>query len=280
MICIFHYAGHSNNSPFNKADSLVNVGELNWALLEYERIIYVTTDNSERTIALLKKSECYILLQDLKSAEKNIQRIIYTGLSDSLQYIARYNSAFYSYLNKNYNQSISELLMIENFLPDSLKISSYLLYSLVLNENREWDKAKEKLIEWTNYTYSTNSLKKDSVLKTINQLYNSKNYPKYKSPEKAHLYSSFVPGLGQAYSGYFADAAFSAIMQLTGIGIAAYGILVAKYYVTGAVLGYGIFQRFYLAGTKRAEFLANKHNHLSARKYNDTIKEFILKLTE
>lgn len=248
--------------------------------MEYERIIYTTTDNTERTNALLKKSECYVLLQDLKSAEKNLQRIFYSGLNDSLQYVARYNSAFYSYLNKNYNQSISELVMIDNFLPDSIKIASYILYALVLNENREWEKAKEKLEEWVKFTYSNNNLTKDSILNSISQLYSSKNYPKYKNPEKAHLYSSFVPGLGQAYSGYFADAAFSAIMQLSGIGIAAYGILVAKYYVTGFVLGYGVFQRFYMAGTKRAEFLANKHNHVSARKYNDCIKDFLINLPE
>ncbi len=280
MICIFHYAGRSNNPPFQKADSLVKVGELNWALMEYERIIYATTDNAERTLALLKKSECYVLLQDLKSAEKNLQRIFFSGLSDSLQYVARYNSAFYSYLNKNYNQSISELVMIDNFLPDSIKISSYILYALVLNENREWDNAKEKLVKWTDYNYSNQPQKRDSLINVINKLYHPKNYPKYKNPEKAHLYSSFVPGLGQAYSGYFADAAFSAIMQLTGIGVAAYGILVAKYYVTGFVLGYGIFQRFYMAGTKRAEFLANKHNHVSARKYNDCIKDFLLQLPQ
>lgn len=248
--------------------------------MEYERVVFTTNDNTERTMALLKKSECYVLLQDIKSAEKNLQRIFYSGLTDSLQYVARYNSAFYSFLNKNYNQSISELVMIDNFLPDSIKTSSYILYALVLNENREWDKAKEKLLLWANYNYSNNLQTRDSLINAINNLYNPKKYPKYKNPEKAHIYSSFVPGLGQAYSGYLADAAFSAIMQLTGIGVAAYGIFVAKYYITGFVLGYGIFQRFYMAGTKRAEFLANKHNHVSARKYNDCIKDFLLQLPE
>lgn len=280
LTCIFHYAGHSNNSPFSKADSLVKAGELNWALMEYERIIYATTDNVVRTNALLKKSECYILLQDFKSAEKNLQRIFYSGLSDSLQYKAHYNAAFYAYLNKNYNQSISELVIIDNFLPDSIKTQSYILYALVLNENREWEKAKEKLQQWTNYTYANNTILRDSIINKISELYNSKNYPKYKSPEKAHLYSSFVPGLGQLYSGYLADAIFSVLMQLTGIGVAAYGILVAKYYVTGFVLGYGIFQRFYISGTKRAEFLAKKHNYITARKYNDQLKDFLLKFPE
>lgn len=280
MICIFHYAGYSNNSSFYKADSLVKSGDLNWALLEYERIIYSTNDNEIRTQALIKKSECYILLQDFSSAEKNLQRVFYSGLSDSLQYVARYNTAFYAFLNKNYNQSISELVMIDNFLPDSIKINSYILYALVLNENREWDKAKEKIQQWINYTYNSNTTVKDSLLNTINILYNSKKYPKYKNPEKAHLLSSFVPGLGQIYSGYFFDAVFSVFMQLSGIAIAAYGVFVAKYYFTGIILGYGIFQRFYIAGTKRAEFLANKHNYLTARKYNDYLKNFLLQLCE
>lgn len=246
--------------------------------MEYERIIYSTNDNEIRTQALIKKSECYILLQDFASAEKNLQRIFYSGLSDSLQYLAHYNTAFYAYLNKNFNLSISELVIIDTFLPDSIKINSYILYTLVLNENREWKKAKEKIQQWINYTYRDNLTVKDSLLTTTNELYDFKKYPKYKNPEKAHLYSSFLPGLGQLYSGYILDAAFSVFMQLSGIAIAAYGVFVAKYYFTGIILGYGIFQRFYLAGTKRAEYLANKHNYLSARKYNDALKNFILQL--
>lgn len=257
----------------------MKIGELNWALLEYERVVFASSDNSLRTLALLKKSECYVLLNDIKSAEKNLQRVLYSGLSDSLHYIARFNAAFYAYLNKNYNQSLSELIMIDNFFPDSLKVSSYVLYALVLNENREWDKAKEKLLQWANNNYSNNLQTRDSLINAINNLYNPKNYPKYKNPEKAHLYSTFIPGLGQAYTGYWADAFFSAVMQFIGIGVAAYGIFVAKYYITGIVVGYGIFQRFYIAGTKRAEFLANKYNYVKARKYNDCLKDFILKLS-
>lgn len=279
MICIFHCAVHSNNPDIQKADSLMKIGELNWALLEYERVVFASSDNSLRTLALLKKSECYVMLNDIKSAEKNLQRVLYSGLSDSLHYIARFNAAFYAYLNKNYNQSLSELIMIDNFFPDSLKVSSYILYALVLNENREWDKAKEKLLQWANNNYSNNLQTRDSLINAINNLYNPKNYPKYKNPEKAHLYSSFIPGLGQAYTGYWADAFFSAVMQFIGIGVAAYGIFVAKYYITGIVVGYGIFQRFYIAGTKRAEFLANKYNYVKARKYNDCLKDFILKLS-
>lgn len=69
-------------------------------------------------------------------------------------------------------------------------------------------------------------------------------------------------------------------MVLSGIGIAAYGVLVAKYYVTGILLGYGVFQQFYLGGQKRSEFLANERNYKKERAYNDLLKEVIIKYSK
>jgi hypothetical protein len=281
LICIFHYAGFSNSNnsePFYKADSLKQSGDIQWAIVEYERIVYNTNDNSIRTIALLNKAECFAIINDFPAAEKSLKRVFYNDLVDTLSYNAHYNTAFYAYLNKNFNYTLSELLLIDNFLPDSLKIKSYPLYALALNELRQWDNAKEKMEVWVNYYFNDVTIVKDSLLKEIQVLYNPSKHPKYKNPEKAHLYSSFIPGMGQLYSGYWADAAISALMQLSGIGIALYGVFVVKYYVAGVVFGYGIFQRFYMAGTKRAEFLANKHNYKTARDYNDNLINAIIEI--
>ena len=56
--------------------------------------------------------------------------------------------------------------------------------------------------------------------------------------------------------------------MVTGLGLAAVGIFVIQYYVAGVILGYGVFQRFYMAGVKRAEYLANRKNYRTKRDYN------------
>lgn len=169
--------------------------------------------------------------------------------------------------------------MVDQFLPLEYQMRGAVLYALALNETREWDKAKIKLKEWVNYEFD-NSIERDSILGEIESIYNPKHYPKYKNPKRANTMSTFVPGLGQLYSGYVFDAAFTVFMMATGLGVAAIGIFVVKYYVTGVVLGYGIYQRFYMAGIKRSEYLANKRTYILERRFNDPLITYLTELSQ
>jgi TM2 domain-containing membrane protein YozV len=280
LICIFPFAGFSGNkSPeFFKADSLQSAGQLELASLEYERICYGTFDNYVRTQALNEKAKCLLLSNKADAAEANMLRVNYFGLSDSLVFESRYRTAYCSYLAKDFEQAVSQCFMIDQFLPIDYQMQSAVLHALALNETREWDKAKLKLSAWAEYSIH-NELKRDSVLSEIDAMYDPKQYPKFKDPNRANSLSTFVPGLGQLYSGYIFDAAFTTILMATGLGVAAVGIFVVKYYVTGIVLGYGIYQRFYMAGIKRSEYLANKRTYLSLRKFNDPLIETLTRLS-
>lgn len=279
MICIFHFAGYSGNSNgvFNTADSLVAEHKLEWAALEYERICYETFDNRVRTLALNHKAQCQLDMYAPQAAKKTMLRVSYFGLSDSLVFESRKRAAYASYLDKDFTQASSQLFMVEQFLSRDYQSQVALLYALTLNELREWDKAKEKVIFWVNHNIEQES-QRDSLLFQIQCAYDSKNFPKYRNPESAALWSTIIPGTGQLYSGYFWDAAFSVLMVSIGLGVAAVGILVFKYYVTSIVLGYGLFQRFYMAGVKRAEYLAGKKNYTRDRRYNNQLRDLIFQI--
>ncbi len=280
---MLHFAGFSNNptnAVFHLADSLQNEGELQWAATEFERVAYSANSNTMRTEALLKKAECQLLLNQPEAAYATTERLYYNGLHDSLHYAARYNSAFYAFLSKDFEQANSQLLLIQQFLPDSLSMNSSILHALTLNELRQWDESVKKLTSWAHYTFRDDSVKLDSTLAAIDGLYNPKKYPKYKDPEKAQIMSSIAPGLGQLYAGRFWDAAFSAGMVVASLGLGAYGVFVLNYYVTGAVLGYTVFQRFYTAGQKRSDFLARKYNYEKLREHNDAIMNPVLSLSK
>ncbi len=277
LICIVPFAGHSTNtSPeLSKADSLRSIGLLEDAVIAYEFAAYSATNNALRTIALINKADCLVELGKVDQSEKNLARLNYYSLTDSLQYQARYKAALYSYLNQNFEESKSQLQMIEQFLPMALSVNSKFLYALALNETRSWSEAEAQLNNWNAYYNANDSASFKAYHQMITEAYKDKNHPKFRDPAKAQIWAQVLPGSGQLYSGYLFDAAFTATMVLSGIGIAAYGVLVAKYYVTGIILGYGVFQRFYIAGQNRSEFLANKKNYKTKRAYNDSLKELI-----
>jgi TM2 domain-containing membrane protein YozV len=277
-ICMFHFVGYSGNySPeFYLADSLKEASNYEWAALEYERICYETFDNTTRTVALNAKANCLLALNNPKAAQKALLRINYFSLNDSMIYDSRYLTGYASYLTKDFEQAKSQFFLIEQFLDTSYQVASAPLYALSLNELREWEKAEERLNFWAGSIQ--NAQTRDSLFTAIQNAYSEKNHPKYRNPETASILSTIIPGSGQLYAGYIADALFSVLMTTTGLGLAAVGILVFKYYIAGAVVGLGMFQRFWSAGTKRSSYLAEKKNHLKLRKYNTELSDMIFSL--
>ncbi|MDC1220196.1 hypothetical protein N8Z95_00605 [bacterium] len=284
LICILPFAGLSASPTelvfFRSADSLRAAGLIDDAIIAYEYAAYTAINNLTRTKALVNKADCLLEKDRIGQSELTLSRLNYFGLNDSLQYEARYKSALYSYLNKNFEESIAQFKMIQQFLPIEYSINSKPLYALALNETREWTEAKEQLHTWGKYHFSEDTAVMNDFNARINETYQVKNHPKLKDLDKAQVWAQLLPGTGQLYSGYFFDAAFTSVMVLSGIGIAAYGVLVAKYYVTGILLGYGVFQQFYLGGQKRSEFLANERNYKKERAYNDLLKEVIIKYSK
>lgn len=284
LICILPFAGLSDSPSeqgfLRSADSLRAAGLIDDAIIAYEYAAYTAINNLTRTKALVNKADCLLEKGKIGQSELTLTRLNYFGLSDSLQYEARYKSALYSYLNKNFEESISQFKMIQQFLPMEFSINSKPLYALALNETRDWTESEQQLNTWGNYYFSKDTAAMIEFNNQMSEAYALKRHPKFKDPAKAQIWAQLLPGTGQLYSGYVFDAAFTSVMVLSGIGIAAYGVLVAKYYVTGILLGYGVFQQFYLGGQKRSEYLANKRNYKRKRAYNDLLKEVIIKYSK
>jgi hypothetical protein len=275
LICIFHLEGFSANN-WHKADSLFNAGDFFLAGIEYERIAYNPLNNIEFTRALIKKGDCLLAQKNYTEAEYSFSRIRFNDLPDSLLYLARYKNAFSSYLNSNFSNAESQLIQLQNFIEDSTYIvKSFLLHSLVLNELDSFNLAKEKIKQYIIYTYKNED--KKQKLDELELLFSLKQIPKYKSEKKAAQLSTFLPGTGQIYAGYFAEGAVSVMFQLAGLGFGVYSFLI-KNYITSVIIGYSFFQKFYLGGVQRAEFLVRKRNYLVKRKFNDKAKNYILSM--
>lgn len=280
MICIFRFAGFSATEAeisllFKRADSLFQTNEYQLAGIAYDQIAYMSGDNIITTKALLKKADCYLVRKEFAKAEIVLSRIFYADLSDSLVYLARYKTALASYLNSDFGEAESQVIQAKSLLNDSnLVYQIYPLYVLILNESRKYEEAKLVLSEYAKHLVK-DSLQRLAILQEIDQQYENSRIPKLKNPEKAKKLSMFLPGTGQLYAGYFWEGALNVTLQLAGLGFTALCIW-QKYYFTGAFVGFSIFQKFYGGGMNRAQFLAEKRNYLTTRKFNDGVKTYMI----
>ena len=270
MICIFPFVGFSTNETSkyaSQAEALEKNSNYARAALLYERCVYLSELNTEKANFLLKKAECYWAIDELSQAKIALQRINTINLSDSLLFKTQYALAATYYMQGNYQSANSELIQIKAFIQDSSLVQkSTFLLRLTLVNLHEYKAAELQFELWANQLSISKSVKSE-LFEELKTIFDKKNLPKFKDPEKAKLLSMYLPGTGQFYAGYFWEGAANLSFQLAGLAILGYGIC-STYYITGGIVGLGIFQRFYKGGVKRSQFLAEKRN------FEDT-KEFV-----
>ncbi|MFN5831344.1 MAG: tetratricopeptide repeat protein [Bacteroidota bacterium] len=280
MICISRFAGYSATESeiqliSRKADSLYQVKQFQLAGIYYDQVVYLAQDNITKTKALLNKADCYLERKDFTKAEAVLSRIFYADLNDSLIYLSRYKSALASYLNGNFSEAASQVIQARSFIADTtLVVNIFPLYVLILNESLKYVEAKEVLLSYIKTTHR-DSINKSAMLREVELYYQNNKIPHLKSPEKAKKLSMFLPGTGQLYAGYFWEGALNVGLQLFGLGFT--GVCVYnKYYFTGGLIGFAIFQKFYGGGMNRAQFLTEKRNYKITRRFNDGAKKLVL----
>jgi len=135
----------------------------------------------------------------------------------------------------------------------------YLLMKLYsLDETEKWTECKNLLLQ--------NCSKRDTL--KINEVENLPISYKHKSPQKAKVLSSILPGLGETYAGYPLKGFTSLLLNGGFLFFAGYNFYTA-YYISGSVLGVFPFLRFYSGGKRLSFNLANQHN----QKISDRIKK-------
>ncbi len=245
----------------------MDIGDYEYAAVEYERIVYNNPPPDVVNQALLKEGLCYKALTDYKLASSVLSRANLFLDQDSTNYVIRYEIALNSYLAEDYPSALSQLTQLEYFFKNNGYDKVLFLHILTLNALRRWEEAKEKYQEYVNV---------NEVELTVEEAYGFLNKTKIKDSEKAESLSYFLPGVGQMYAGYFGRGLLSGFLQAVFIGYGAYS-LYEGYFFSGALTGVGLFWAFYSGGSRHAKYLAQKKNEELTAKYNEPIKEALLK---
>jgi tetratricopeptide (TPR) repeat protein len=261
--------------PAKEADSLYALRQFGEAAIAYERAFFESADPVTRYTAIFSKVECLKQTGRYQKARNTLDQITKPGLPDSILYRTFYESALCSYLGSNFEDAESQFLEMEYFVKDTnLKKDCFLLRALNYNELINYPKALAQAEKFIRANLG-GSLQGDSLIVELHKLFRKKNLPHIRNPKKAIWFSMVIPGAGQAWVGYPGEGLISFGLSLAALSTGVIGFL-NGYYFTGYLVGAGLLQKFYFGGLRHTEYLADKSNYRSIRKFNGRARDFLL----
>lgn len=248
------------------------------ASVMFERAIFHASDGVEKAEATLHKVGCYKKLDRFAEGLKALDRVPLGMITDSLRYQVKYESALLAYLDHSYAIADLHLKQLNYFVKDkALKNRARFLRTLVLNGLQEFEAARDSLTALVR-DLPVEPAGRDSLLAAIDLQYHKRNIPKLKSPERADLYSTFIPGAGQIYVGRVGEGVASFLLNAGSLGYMAFNVLVLQAYVTAFTTGSSLFVTFYFGGKRRATVLAVRRNEEVLHEFNQEIEALVLSL--
>lgn len=272
-ITSFVSASERTDSLFAKGDSLYVSQEFQYSLIEYERVLFNGCSKEIKSQILLKKSDCYKQLGLYESAIQELFRIDIRSLNPSVSNKYIYKISLCYYLNHEIDLANIYINLLSENLNGNPTAESALLGLQIKNELAEYELANKYAEDYLLLTVTDTRLR-DSLLSSVNELYDSENLPKLKNEKTARTMSFIIPGLGQIYAGYPLNGLLS--LALCAGSIYAGGLLFSSaMYVTGAIGGIGLFIKFYFGGISRTTYLVNKKNSQRMSLFNSKVENLV-----
>jgi hypothetical protein len=233
-------------------------------LLLIEHRIWLAGHKDTCNMLLFEKAR---LLKQAHMLEWSYRELCRIEVNSKISNELFYEKALNSFLRGDFGGSYNQLSNI----PDSVRMGSkpcLFLWMLTLTELNKWEECKSIMSEMA----LSGKIKEDelTVLPTM---------VKYKSPEKAHRLSSYLPGLGQIYTGNWGKGVASLVIH-AGLLWFTYQQYATSYYITGTFAGvYPIF-RFYPGGKNLSYNLAVQYNETHEWKTRQQYQKVIRELLE
>ena len=285
LICTFLCATPSTDASeaavagmMRKADSLFANGKYFEASIAYERVFYHSSSTLERVQANLGKAEALKQMGDFSKARHDLRRSLVFRGNDSIRLELLYQIAFCDYMDGAADEANITLMQLRHAFGQLRQQRVYLLEAFVLSDQGSWDALREHLQSWL-IDFEADSLTVQNTMLAYEELL-ERGLPRMsRTPEKARLWSTFVPGAGQLYAGEPGWGALNAFSQLAGL--AGFGLLAYNgFYVAGAVVGLGAFQAFYFGGIKQAGELTTENTKSRLEKLRTAVAYLLLDVAD
>ncbi|MBW6478106.1 MAG: hypothetical protein K0B37_01655 [Bacteroidales bacterium] len=288
LICIFlcvsffpdkAYAQKDSNVFLEEGRDLFRQGNYFEAGIAFERAYFFTTDSRLRMEANLGRAQALKQTGDFLKARNDLQRTLHLRQFPELHFQVMYELALCEYMLGNYPNASGSLMQLKHFYPEEYFSNEILtLHALSGVMAEDFSLAQEITLELIIHKGHEANIT-DSLVKRTMVLFCECAAPVLKSEKTAARWSTFVPGAGHLYAGYPGKGLLNAGSQLVSLGLAAY-MGWNNLYISGFVVGLGMFQSFYFGGIRQAAYLAGQRNLEEMAGYKEILKEFILNLNE
>ena len=288
LICIFLCVSFFPDKAFARKDSdvfleegynLMREGNYFEAGIAFERAYFFSSDSRLRLEANIGRARALKQTGEYLKARNDLQRSLHLRQFSDLHFQLMYELAFLEFMLGNYSNVSGSLAQLKHFYPDEYFSNEILtLHALAGVMAEDFSLAQEKTLELIIHKVHGINVA-DSLVKRTMILFCECTAPVLKSEKTAARWSTFVPGAGHLYAGFPGKGVLNAGSQLVSLGLAAY-MGWNNLYVSGFVVGLGMFQSFYFGGIRQAAFLANQRNLNEMAGYKEMLKEFILNLND
>ena len=225
------------------AQSLFREGDYLNAVHEYQRYLFLYPGTAQADFVQLHIAAAYQNMGKLDAAIEAYQSLIQNYPQSPFIERARSNIAQCQLLGGDQATSITSLRQFLSDYPESeLSPRAQFIIATIYMDKKDWTAAAR---EWqqvrTKYSQSPFAEMSDQLIRMARQ---AESLPR-RSPSTASLLSTFLPGLGQIYSGHYSEGVYSLLVVGATAAGTAYYINQDRYEVAIPVGIIGLF--FYIS---------------------------------
>ena len=267
---IFISISQSQISPLDLARLYSEEKNYNSAILEYKRYLFFNKQSNNSTTALLELYKSYQAIEDWPNAFSTIEKAYLSTNDDSLKDRIYIDKAILLISKGKIQRSEIILTKISKYTNyEKIKRESYYWLGLGHLYSCKWMEAKNIMKKYYGESYNQYL---DSIFINSNKL-------DLKSPQRARLFSLFIPGLGQIYSKDYKNGMNSLILNsLTSYFL--FNSIIDKKYLDALIIYYTPFERYYWGSSRNAELIANNYNQKISKQFAESVFNSILKIQD
>lgn len=255
MVCTvlcFAFRVNAGDLAIDLGDRLLAAGNHEVAITEYKRYLFFNPSGDQAYTVHRKIGFAYKDQQRWADATEALKRSVAISPNDSLRGESKLSIASIFIATGRYDLAELELIRLAAFSPyETIRMNAWHFLGICYVYSYNWEKARQSFREYSGESRIASA--------TIDSLLVAAGNLGYKSPSKAKWLSTFLPGSGQIYAGFYRDG-INALAINALMGYLLVNSIVVESGFDSVFLWSVLFLRYYGGNRTNAEILTMRYN--------------------